>query len=47
MRLILTKLLYTFDLDLDPESDQWAKQEMYNLWRRPELKVKLSRAGDR
>lgn len=47
MRLILTKLLYTFDLELAPESSRWADQEMYNLWRRPDLKVRLFRAGHR
>jgi hypothetical protein len=47
MRLILAKLLYTFDLELQPESIAWSDQEMYNLWHRRELMVKLVRAGDR
>ena len=46
MRLILTKVLLDFDLELLPESDGWAKQEQFNLWSRPPLMVKLVRAGD-
>ncbi|RJE25501.1 Cytochrome p450 [Aspergillus sclerotialis] len=47
MRLILTKVLYNFDLELLSESNDWAKQEMYNLWSRPALKVRVFRAGSR
>ncbi|EAW10448.1 cytochrome P450 [Aspergillus clavatus NRRL 1] len=44
MRLILTKVLWHFDMDLCPESEDWAEQESYNLWCRPALNVKLSAA---
>lgn len=47
MRLILTKVLYHFDLDILRESSNWAEQEMYNLWSRPALKVRVFRAGSR
>lgn len=46
MRLILTKVLLDFDLELMPESDGWAMQEQYNLWSRPPLMVRLFRAGN-
>lgn len=45
MRLILTKVLYSFDMELRPESSGWAQQEAYNLWKRPALWVRLVRAG--
>ncbi|KAI9931250.1 hypothetical protein MW887_010912 [Aspergillus wentii] len=44
MRLILTKILWHFDLELSPNCDNWIDQETYNLWSRPALMVKLSRA---
>lgn len=42
MRLILTKLLWHFDMESSPECARWVDQESYNLWDRPPLKVKLS-----
>lgn len=45
MRLILTKVLWYFDLDLQPESLHWSEQRSYSLWSRPPLVVKLYRAG--
>lgn len=45
MRLILTKVLWSFDLDLQPESLDWSDQRSYSLWSRPALLVKLLRAG--
>ncbi|KAJ5105249.1 Cytochrome P450 monooxygenase [Penicillium alfredii] len=38
-------LLWNFDLDMSPASLHWINQNSYSLWSRPELKVKLSRAG--
>ncbi|KAJ5726713.1 uncharacterized protein N7483_008070 [Penicillium malachiteum] len=46
MRLILTKLLYHYDFSLEAESEDWVKQYSFSLWSRPELMVKLTRAGD-
>lgn len=41
MRLILTKLLYNFDLELCPESQDWANQKTFSLWEKHPLMVKL------
>lgn len=41
MRLILTKVLYNFDLELCPESEGWADQKVYLLWEKHPLMVKL------
>lgn len=45
MRLILTKVLWYFDLEPQPESLHWSEQRSYSLWSRPPLMVKLYRAG--
>ncbi|KAF7161804.1 hypothetical protein CNMCM5623_007269 [Aspergillus felis] len=39
MRLILAKVFWNLDMELCPESGDWADQESYNLWNRPPLKV--------
>lgn len=41
MRLIVAKVLYSFDLELAPESDGWADQETYILWQKKPLMCKL------
>lgn len=41
MRLILSKLLWNFDLDLCPQSDKWADQKCFVLWEKPQLMVKM------
>ncbi|KAL2794803.1 cytochrome P450 [Aspergillus keveii] len=40
-RLILTKLLFNFDIELCPESQGWIVQEMYVNWDKPPLHVWL------
>ncbi|CAI7619872.1 unnamed protein product [Penicillium glandicola] len=45
MRLLLAKLLWNFDLELLAESLNWTEQKSFSLWSRPELMVKLFRAG--
>ncbi|GFF37463.1 toxin biosynthesis cytochrome P450 monooxygenase, putative [Aspergillus udagawae] len=47
MRLILAKVIWHLDMELCPESGDWADQESYNLWSRPPLKVMISRANGR
>ncbi|RLL98773.1 hypothetical protein CFD26_105148 [Aspergillus turcosus] len=47
MRLILAKVIWHLDMELCPESEDWADQESYNLWSRPPLKVTISRADGR
>lgn len=45
MRTILTKLLWSFDLELDERSRGWIdKQRVFLLWEKPELWVKIKRA---
>ncbi|KAH7380109.1 cytochrome P450 [Pyrenochaeta sp. MPI-SDFR-AT-0127] len=41
MRLIVAKVLYTFDLELAPESRNWGGQECHMLWQKPPLMCKL------
>ncbi|KAL2007703.1 hypothetical protein VTN00DRAFT_7685 [Thermoascus crustaceus] len=42
MRLILTKVLWHFDLELRSESSDWNQQKAYILWQKPDLMVKLT-----
>ncbi|TID18903.1 cytochrome P450 [Venturia nashicola] len=41
MRLILAKIIYNFDFELLPESQQWADQRVFTLWEKKPLMVKL------
>jgi len=41
MRLILTRLLYSFDLELQPESRNWTNQRTFTLWDKGQLMVKV------
>ncbi|THY02436.1 putative P450 monooxygenase [Aureobasidium pullulans] len=42
MRLIMAKVLFEFDLELDPKSADWDKNmKVFLLWDKPELLVKL------
>jgi hypothetical protein len=45
MRLILTKVLYNFDLKLEVESADWSTQKSFSLWKRPPLMIQVNRAG--
>ncbi|KAF2280273.1 cytochrome P450 [Westerdykella ornata] len=45
MRLIISKVLYNFDLELCPESDNWMNQDTYIIWEKPPLMVKLKDRG--
>ena len=43
MKLILSKILWNFDLELDePRTGDWMKQKVYVLWEKPPLWVKLT-----
>jgi len=44
MRLILSKILWNFDLELCPQSDKWTDQKSYVLWEKPQLMVKMKSA---
>ena len=41
IRLIISKLLFTFDLELCAESDAWAEQKTFSLWEKRPLMVRL------
>ncbi|KAF2093617.1 RadP cytochrome P450 epoxidase [Rhizodiscina lignyota] len=41
MRLILAKVLYSFDIELLPQSQNWTNHKVYTLWEKPPLYVKL------
>jgi hypothetical protein len=42
MRLILTRLLWNFDLELDERSQTWVKDlKAYSIWQKEALYVKL------
>jgi hypothetical protein len=42
MCIILSKVLFHFDMTLEPESENWREQEVYTLWQKSALKVKLT-----
>ncbi|KAK0673247.1 putative isotrichodermin C-15 hydroxylase [Cercophora samala] len=42
MRLILARLLWNFDLELMPESENWSEQKIYMLWQKGALNVRLA-----
>ena len=42
MRLLLSKLLYHFDLVVDDESRNWTEQNVYILWQKKPLMCRLS-----
>jgi len=40
MRLILAKMIWTFDLELAPESENWMDEcKVMTLWKKPPLMV--------
>ncbi|KUJ15044.1 cytochrome P450 [Mollisia scopiformis] len=43
MRLILSKLLFNFDLELADKERDWLDQKTYSLWEKQELNVKLKK----
>ncbi|TVY88811.1 Cytochrome P450 monooxygenase [Lachnellula willkommii] len=40
MQVIVSKILWNFDLVLDPASNNWSKQDTYRLWEKPPLLVR-------
>ncbi|KAK4205300.1 putative isotrichodermin C-15 hydroxylase [Triangularia verruculosa] len=42
MRLILARLMWNFDLELMPESENWNDQKIYTLWEKGAINVKLT-----
>ncbi|KAI2641107.1 cytochrome P450 [Xylaria nigripes] len=43
MRLIMAKVLFHFDMRLDPSCGDWYKQRVFGLWEKPPLKVHLAK----
>lgn len=42
MRLIMAKMIWTFDMELDSQSDKWLENcKVFTLWKKPELMVRL------
>jgi hypothetical protein len=41
MRLIISKVVFNFDMLLCAESEQWADQRVFTLWEKRPLMVKL------
>jgi hypothetical protein len=43
VRLIMAKVLHSFNLELCAESKEWMKeQEVYTLWQKPPLMVEIN-----
>lgn len=42
MRLIITRILWNFDLEMCDGMEQWSKQKIYTLWEKGPLMVKLN-----
>ncbi|KAF4448693.1 oleate-activated transcription factor 1 [Fusarium austroafricanum] len=42
MRILLTRLLWKFDLELQPESSDWANQKVFLLYEKPGMSVRLT-----
>lgn len=47
MRLILAKLLYTFDIQLCKESEEWNDQKTFLMWDKGPLYCQLSQRTQR
>jgi hypothetical protein len=46
IRLLITKVLYNFDLGLCPESNDWiGKQPVFTLWEKVPLMVNVTPVG--
>jgi hypothetical protein len=46
MRLVLANIIWNFDLDICEESNNWLDQEVYVLWNKGPLIVKLKSIRD-
>lgn len=48
MRLILAKVIYSFDLELNPTANNWLEDsKVFALWKKPELPVRVNEAASR
>lgn len=46
MRMILSRMVWHFDMELSPESAGWLDHPVYTLWNKPPLKVHLTPRKD-
>ncbi|TGO06800.1 hypothetical protein BTUL_0510g00010 [Botrytis tulipae] len=46
MRMALARVLWNYDLELQPASQSWHKQKIYIFWEKPALLVRVSRRKD-
>ncbi|KAJ5410971.1 uncharacterized protein N7487_005330 [Penicillium crustosum] len=44
MRLILARIIWNFDMEISPDSEQWIKQSSFVVWEKGSLNVKLTPA---
>jgi hypothetical protein len=42
MRLILSRMVFNFDMELDQPELDWLDQESFFLWEKPPLMVRLT-----
>ena len=42
MRSVMARMLWHFEMELDPESENWRDHKVYFMWEKPALKIKLS-----
>jgi hypothetical protein len=43
MRIILARMIFNFDMELDQPSDEWLNQQCFILWEKHPLKVRLTK----
>jgi hypothetical protein len=41
MRIILARMVFNFDMELDQPEKDWMDQEVFFLWDKPKLMIKL------
>jgi hypothetical protein len=41
MRLILARMVFNFDMEMDQPAQNWLDQECFVLWEKPALPVRL------
>lgn len=41
MRMILVRMVFNFDMELDQPEKDWMDQQVFFLWDKPELMIKL------
>ena len=47
MKLILTRIIWNFDLEIDVKDRNWEKQDMFILWDKPALYARIRPRADK